>query len=126
VLALGPNENPINDLAGFTAVIIRPSPAFVGISEPMKVARYDVFFNTGAHLSADEVYNLVKVIYQNWASLQKDVPALRAVPAEDLAPVSFGHPYHEGAVRFFKEVGLWTPTHDKRQEALLQGEKATK
>ena len=126
VLTLGPDEKPINALAGFTAMTIKPSPAFVGVKQPMKVARFDVFLNTGAHLSTDDVYKVVKVIYQNWASLQKDVPALRRIPAKDLAPVNFGHPYHEGAVRFFNEAGLWTPAHEKRQEALLKAEKMTK
>ncbi len=126
VLELGPNEKPINDLAGFTAVTIKPRPPFVGVSKPMKVARFDVFLNTGAHLSADDVYKIVKTIYQNWASLQKDVPALRAIPAKDLAPDNFGHPYHEGAIRFFKEAGLWTPAHQTRQEALLKTGKMTK
>jgi TRAP transporter TAXI family solute receptor len=126
VLELGPNEKPIDDLAGFTAITIKPSPAFVGVSKPMKAPRFDVFLNTGTHVSADEVYKIVKVIYQNWASLQKDVPALRSIPTKDLAPVNFGHPYHEGAVRFFKEAGLWTPAHVKRQETLLKAEKMAK
>ena len=126
VLELGPNEKPINALAGFTAVTIKPLPPFVGVSKPMKVPRFDVFLNTGAHLSADDVYKVVKVIYSNWASLQKDVPALRAIPTKDLAPLNFGHPYHAGAVRFFKEVGLWTPAHETRQAALLKAEKMTK
>ena len=126
VLELGPNEKPINALAGFTAVTIKPRPPFVGVTKPMKVPRFDVFLNTGAHLSADDVYKVIKVIYGNWSSLQKDVPALRAIPAKDLAPLNFGHPYHAGAVRFFKEVGLWTPAHETRQAALLKAEKMTK
>ena len=126
VLELGPNDKPINALAGFTAVTIKPRPPYVGVSKPMKVPRFDVFLNTGVHLSADDVYKVVKVIYSNWSSLQKDVPALRAIPAKDLAPVNFGHPYHAGAVRFFKEVGLWTPAHEARQAALLKAEKMTK
>ena len=126
VLELGPNEKPIDALAGFTAVTIKPRPPFVGVTKPMKVPRFDVFLNTGVHLSADDVYKVVKVIYSNWSSLQKDVPALRAIPAKDLAPLNFGHPYHAGAVRFFKEVGLWTPAHETRQAALLKAEKMTK
>ena len=126
VLELGPDDKPINALAGFTAAMIKPAPPFVGVSKPMKVPRFDVFLNTGAHLSADDVYKVVKTIYQNWASLQKDVPALRAIPAKDLAPPNFGHPYHEGAVRFFKEAGLWTPAHQTQQEALLKTGKMTK
>lgn len=126
VLELGPNDGPINALAGFTAVPIKPNPHFVGVSKPTKVPRFDVYLNTGTHLSADDIYKVTKLIYTNWASLQKDVPALRAIPAKDLAPVNFGHPYHAGAVRFFKEAGLWTPAHEKRQEALLKAEKMTK
>lgn len=55
VLTLGPDEKPIEQLAGFKAATIKPGPAFVGVSEPMKVPRFDVFLNTGAHLSADDV-----------------------------------------------------------------------
>ena len=102
VLSLGRTRRRSNKLAGFTAVTIKPGPAFVGVSKPMKVARFDVFLNTGAQLSADDVYKVVKVIHQNWAALQKDVPALRAIPANDLAPVNFGHPYHDGAVRYLQ------------------------
>jgi TRAP transporter TAXI family solute receptor len=122
VLTLGPDEKPIEQLAGFTAATIKPGPAFVGVSKPMKVPRFNVFLNTGAHLSADDVYKVVKVIHENWAALQKDVPALRSIPANDLAPVNFGHPYHAGAVRYFKEVGLWSAAHQRRQDELLKAE----
>ena len=126
VLALGPNPKPIDDLAGFSAVTIQPKPIYVGVTKPMKAARFDVYLNTGTTLPDDEVYKVTKLIYSRWASLQKDVPALRSIPAEDLAPANFGHPYAAGAVRFFKEAGLWTPAHEKRQEALLKAEKMSK
>ena len=126
VLPLGANEKEINKLAGFEAVTIKPSPAFIGVKAPMKAVRFSVFLNTGTHLSADDVYKVVKTVYQNWDTMRKEVPALRAIPAKDLAPVNFGHPYHEGAVRFFKEVGLWTPAHQGRQDALLKMENMQK
>ena len=126
VLTLGPDDKAIEKLAGFSAATIKPSPAFVGVKEPMKVARFDVFLNTGAHLSDDDVYKVVKTIHQNWEAMRKEVPALRAISAADLAPVNFSHPYHEGAVRYFKEAGLWTPAHQARQEAVLKMDKMTK
>ena len=126
VLTLGPNEKEIDKLAGFEAAMIKPSPAFIGVKAPMKVARFSVFLNTGAHLSADDVYKVVKTIHQNWETMRKEAPALRAIPAKDLAPVNFSHPYHEGAVRYFKEAGLWTPAHQARQEAVLKMENMTK
>lgn len=122
VLTLGPDEKAIEKLAGFTAAAIKPGPAFVGVKEPLKAARFDVFLNTGAHLSADDVYKVVKTIHQNWETMRKEVPALRAISAGDLAPPNFSHPYHDGAVRYFKEAGLWTAAHQSRQEAVLKME----
>lgn len=126
VLTLGPDEKAIEKLAGFDAATIKPGPAFVGVKAPMKVARFSVFLNTGAHMSADDVYKVVKTVHQNWETMRKEVPALRAIPAGELAPVNFSHPYHEGAVRYFKEAGLWTPAHQARQDAVLKMENMTK
>jgi hypothetical protein len=120
VLELGPNLKALEQLAGFTSAMIKPSPAFVGVSKPMNVVRFDVFLNTGAHLSPDEVYKVVKIVHQNWQELQKNIPALRAIPASDLVPANFGHPYHDGAIRYFKEAGLWTPAHQTQQDAVLK------
>jgi hypothetical protein len=36
-------------------------------------------------------------------------------------PLNIGHPWHSGAVRYFREAGLWTDAHEQRQQALLQG-----
>ena len=123
LLALGSDEKPIDMLAGFDVVTIKPSPAFVGLKAPMKAPRFSVFLNTGAHISADDIYKITKTVYGNWEAMRKEIPALRSIQAKELAPLNFGHPYHDGAVRLFKEVGLWTPAHEARQAALLKMEK---
>ncbi len=120
VLKLGPNLKAVEKLAGFTAVMLKPSPAFVGIDKPMEVVRFDVFLNTGAKVPADAVYKVVKIVHQNWKELQKNIPALRAIPASALVPTNFGHPYHDGAIRYFKEAGLWTPAHQAQQDKVLK------
>lgn len=119
ILKLGENDKPINDLPGFDVAEIKPGPAFVGVKEPMRVARFSVFLNTSSNLSDDDVYAIVKAVHSNWTQMGEQVPALRSIKADQLVPVNFGHPYHEGAVRYFEEVGLWTPEHAERQAALL-------
>jgi len=47
------------------------------------------------------------------------MPPLRGIKQADLAPVKMSHPFHEGAVRYFKEAGLWSAAHQAQQEALL-------
>ncbi|MCG6114477.1 MAG: TAXI family TRAP transporter solute-binding subunit [Mesorhizobium sp.] len=121
VLALGDNEDALNAVAGFTAATLNPSPAFVGISEPTRVAQFDVFMNVGTSLSDDDAYALVKAIHESWGSMQESLPMLRGVQDDQLASLNFSHPYHEGAVRYFEEIGLWTEEHQARQDEVLSG-----
>jgi TRAP transporter TAXI family solute receptor len=120
VLALGENEAALEQLAGFTATTLKPGPASVGVTKPMRVAQFDVYLNTSSKHAADDVYRQVKAIHQNWGKLQKEVPGLRGADAAELAPANISHPYHEGAVRYFKEVGLWTDKHERRQQEMLK------
>lgn len=119
VLELGENEDALDAVAGFSAITMEPGPAFVGIVEPTRVPQFDVFMNVGAGLSEEHAYTLARTIHESWPSMQESLPMLRAVPQDDLAPASFSHPYHEGAVRYFQEAGLWTDEHQARQDELL-------
>jgi len=121
VLKLGENEQPINDLPGFDVAEIKPGPAFVGVKEPMRAPRFSVFLNTSSNMSDDDVYAIVKAVHSNWDGMGEQVRALKSVKADQLVPLNFGHPYHDGAVRYFEEVGLWTPEHAERQAELLSG-----
>ncbi len=119
VLPLGEDEEALSAVAGFSATTLQPGPAFVGISEPTRVARFDVFINVGSSLSEDDAYTLVKAIHEGWGGMQENLPMLRAVPADQLASLNFSHPYHEGAIRYFREAGLWTDEHQARQDEIL-------
>lgn len=120
VLGLGKNEAEISKLAGFTATTVEPSSRTVGVEGPTRIAQFDVYLNTSTNETADDVYRMVKAIHGNWKSMQKDLPGLRGTDASGLVPLNMSHPYHEGAVRYFKEAGLWTPEHESAQQALLK------
>lgn len=119
VLALGENEDALNEIAGFSATTLNPGPAYVGITEPTRVAQFDVFMNVGAAMSEDDAYALVKAIHESWGGMQENLPMLRAVAADQLASLNFDHPYHDGAIRYFQEIGLWTEDHQARQDEVL-------
>ncbi|MEW5424400.1 TAXI family TRAP transporter solute-binding subunit [Amorphus sp. 3PC139-8] len=120
VVGLGPDDAPVDALQGFHVGILEPGPGTVGVKEPTKIAIYDSYLNTGVHANADDIYEIAKITYENWAAMQKAVPALRGMTADDLVPARISHPFHDGAIRYFREIGLWTPEHDKQQAALLK------
>jgi TRAP transporter TAXI family solute receptor len=121
VLPLGPDEAALTSMPGFDAVELQPGPTAPGILAPTRVARMDVYLNSSVNVRADDVYAVVSTIHRNWKALQESLPAFRSVPADAIVPVNIGHPWHEGAVRYFREAGLWTEAHEQRQRALLGG-----
>ena len=38
-----------------------------------------------------------------------------------IAPSTNPIPYHAGAIRYFKEIGIWTAANDKRQAEVTAG-----
>lgn len=121
ILPLGPDEEALTQMPGFDAIEIQPGPAAPGISVPTRVARMDVYLNSSVLIRDEDVYRVVSTIHRNWATLQKALPVFRTVAADEIVPLNIGHPWHEGAVRYFREAGLWTEAHEARQQALLGG-----
>jgi TRAP transporter TAXI family solute receptor len=107
-------------VGGVLAITTKPSKRNVGVEKPIKVAAFNTFLNVGSEVSDDDGYRLAKTLYENWKSLQKDYPPLRGVPANGLAAPVNPHPYQAGAVRFYKEVGIWTAANDKHRAMILK------
>ena len=74
---------------------------------------------TSAELSDDVAYTLVSTVFENLGELQSSRElAAGFTPENVLAQWSF--PYHPGAIRYFKETGLWKTDMDQQQAALLE------
>lgn len=121
VLPLGADEQALTVMPGFDAVEVQPGPAAPGIAVPTRVARMDIYLNASSLVRDDDVYRVVSAIHRHWGELQEMLPAFRNVPADAVVPLNIGHPWHAGAVRYFREAGLWTEAHEQRQQALLAG-----
>lgn len=85
-----------------------------------KVALYSAYLNISAAMADDDAYLLAKTVHENWDKFRKDYPPARSVKQAALAPVPSAIPFHPGAIRFYKEVGLWTGAHDAAQAALIK------
>lgn len=101
---------------GATAMVC---PVSGTVKEETVLTSYPIQMGVSAQLSEDDVYAIMKAIYENYAEL-KDVHAWGAqwIP-ENFVQKDFKVPYHDGAVKLYKEVGLWTEEAEATQNALL-------
>lgn len=82
------------------------------------VEAYDVYLTTGKSLPDDVAYRMAKTLWENAAAVRKSQRFLMGFARDTMVKSIATIPYHPGAVRFYKEKGLWTPQMEKRQEEL--------
>jgi TRAP transporter TAXI family solute receptor len=79
-----------------------------------------------ADLDEELVYNMVKLILQNYDDFKDAHPGLVAW-TEDRLVKQWKVPYHDGAIKYFKELGIWTDEDQKYNDALIErGQKLQK
>ena len=119
-LTMGQDESRLTETMPGSKVSPAPhGPVTEGLTVLPRVAEISHDVNTGTHLSEEDGYLLAQTIYEHWQTLRDGYSMFSEVPPEGLAPVDSPIPYHAGAVRYFKEVGLWTDAHEQNQAALL-------
>jgi len=84
-----------------------PAPHLAGVVGDTTLMEYAVAVLTNASVDDDTVYKLVKAIYENKEGLVAGHPSFNAMTQEGLAMHQPRLEYHPGAIRFFKEVGIW-------------------
>lgn len=119
-ITMGADEGQLPaGMPGARVYTVEPGADSVGLEGPTRVARVGDFLNTGAHVSDERAYAIIKTIHTNWAELQRENSQMRSTPADAIAPADMVHPYHPGAVRYYRESGLWTDEHEANQIRLL-------
>jgi len=79
-----------------------------------------------ADMPAEEIYEVAKAIHQAF-ELYRDMNPLAADWAIELSSrFPQGAPFHEGAIRFLKEMGLWTDEHQKWNDEAIAAIEASK
>lgn len=66
-------------------------------------------------------YRLVETWWNHYKDYQSIHPVLKTWTPETFTNIHFTLPYHDGAVQFYKEKGVWTPEMEQKQKELLKG-----
>ena len=97
------------------------APGTVGIKQDQPMMAYDIVLSTGTKISDDVVYAVTKTLYEHADAIQKGHNMLERFSKDKMAKTNATVPYHDGAIKFYKEVGLWSADMDKVQAKLLKG-----
>jgi TRAP transporter TAXI family solute receptor len=86
---------------------LKPAPHIVGLDKPAWVHTFDFIIGVGEHVPAEAVYEFVKAVHGNKADLVGGHPSFNRFDPADAGKLQPTLPHHPGAVRFFKEAGIW-------------------
>ena len=84
-----------------------PAGSVPGIDEPTYVNVFDYTFFAGKDVSEDMVYNAVKALWEKEADLLAGGPFWNGFAKENMGK-DVGLTYHPGAIKFYKEMGVWS------------------
>lgn len=107
---------PDSDAARAAMAAVRPeygiapqtaAPFLHGVEDGSNLMQYAMTVVAHPDVSDDVVYELARTLYENKAALVAGHPSFNAMIPEGLATRSPGVEYHPGAIRFYKEIGIW-------------------
>lgn len=86
---------------------IEPGPAAPGVLEPGTYMHYPQLLFTNAQVSEEAVYAMTKVLHEGKEAMAETFPPFRLFDPQEMAGEIDPGEYHPGAIRYYKEVGLW-------------------
>ncbi|HHU75958.1 MAG TPA: TAXI family TRAP transporter solute-binding subunit [Firmicutes bacterium] len=101
---------------------VEPGPGFTGVREPITMMAYDAYLIGRIDLSEEAAYAIVEAIWENNEELSGIHPRLKEWTIDRFVSEQATLPYHPGAIKFYKDKGVWTEEMDALQESLLSME----
>lgn len=85
---------------------VKPNPKLTGVLSPVNVLHFDYTLWTHKGQKDETVYKVVKAMYESEQALRATSPLWRTHASKTMAKQQ-GTPYHPGAIKFYREVGIW-------------------
>ena len=110
-----PASNKI--LAKYGGSIVKQEPT-AGVRAETTVIGYPLHLASSTKVSDKTVATLLKAWWDNLGELQSIHPQFKKWTKDVQAITNFTVPYHDGAVKFYKEAGVWGAKHDARTKEI--------
>lgn len=105
------------NIFGTTLTVVKAGTGIV--KEDTVLIAYPLTLVTNASVAPETVYTVLKALWDHYEELKPTHAWLRDLTREMFPMTNPVMPYHEGAVQFYKEVGVWTDKHQAAHNKLL-------
>ncbi|MBI4321859.1 MAG: TAXI family TRAP transporter solute-binding subunit [Chloroflexi bacterium] len=105
---------------GGDVIVYKSGPA--GVKQDTPMWGYGMMFAASTHMNDDAAYAITKSMWDNLPKLQPVHSLLAGLTHERFVSRDATIPFHPGAIKFYKEKGVWTKEMDDLQAQLLKGE----
>lgn len=104
-------------------VVLEPAPDLTGIKKTTHLFYFEDFVISNPNeVSEEAAYEIIKAIYENFEELQELSAELARVKIENMVSLGASVPYHPGAIKFYKEAGIWSEEVEALNQKLLATE----
>ncbi len=103
---------------GYYPRIVKAGTATAVVEDTCFIA-YDIYLSAGKNVPDSVVEAALKAIWENVDKLPPLHPIFKEWTRERAVTADVTIPYHPGAIRFYKEQGVWKPDMDQVQQKLL-------
>lgn len=100
-------------------VKVEEGPEAIGITGEQYLWAYDNYLVTVSQLPESTAYIITKALYENCKEFELVHKLLKEWNRDSFISKNIVIPYHPGAVRYFKEKGIWTKDMEEIQSRLL-------
>lgn len=102
---------------GVFAIKVKPGSA--GVEVPTTMFAIPMYIFARGNMDDSAVYEAVKATWQNIGKLPSYHGSFRLWKTANFARPIAALPYHKGAIKWYKEQGVWTEAMEKRQREIL-------
>lgn len=101
-------------------VTVKPGLTNIGIEKEGALWAYDIYLIAGDKVSEKTVYEITKALWENYKEFEKIHYLLKGWNPKTFVTGDATIPYHPGAIKFYKEKGIWTSGLEQLQQKLLK------
>lgn len=89
-----------------TIATLKPAPEYAGVVAPTKLIFEDYLVVAGTQMSDDDAYKIAKVLYESQEKLTSIAKTFGRYNKAELG-ADRGVPFHPGAIKYYREKGIW-------------------